>query len=112
MLENSVWKQYHSEKTIHEVLVAFYKSENEEIIEDESLLYASIKRRLTKKELRGFIMKEAGIDEASILETLSLDNEALEKLLRKAYRKIRQDDMRNEVTILSKNLNSEQSSHN
>jgi len=105
MLENSVWKQYHSKKTIHEVLVAFYKSEDEEIIEDETRLYASIKRRLTKKELRGFIMKEAGIDEASMLVTLGLDNEALEKLLRKAYRKVRQDDMRNEVTVSSKSIN-------
>jgi hypothetical protein len=105
MLENSVWKQYHSKKTIHEVLVVLYKSEDEEIIEDEALLYASIKRRLTKKELRGFIMKEAGIDEASILVALGLDTEALEKLLRKAYRKVRQDDMRNEVTVSSKNIN-------
>ncbi len=105
MLENSVWKQYHNEKTIHDVLVAFYKDEDEKITKDEVLLYASIKRRLTKKELRGFIMKEAGIVESSIGETLGLDIEGLKKLLRKAYRKIRQDDMRNEVTISVQNSN-------
>ncbi|MEA1919411.1 MAG: hypothetical protein U9N52_06175 [Campylobacterota bacterium] len=99
MLENSVWKQYHEEKSIHDVLVALYQCESHEVSSDEGLLYACIKRRLTKKELRGFIMKEAGSDESIISKQLGLDSEGLEQLLRKAYRKIRQDDMRNEVTV-------------
>ncbi len=110
MLENSVWKQYHNEKSIHQVLVALYKCEDEEIRNEENMLYASLKRRLTKKELRGFIMKEAANDEATIREQLGLDQEALEKLLRKAYRKIRQDDMRNEVTVSSKSINNSNTS--
>ncbi|MEA3523277.1 MAG: hypothetical protein U9R50_09895 [Campylobacterota bacterium] len=101
MLENSVWKQYHNEKTIHQVLVALYQCDNDEIRNEENMLYASLKRRLTKKELRGFIMKEAANDEALICEQLGLSTEDLEKLLRKAYRKIRQNDMRNEVTVSS-----------
>jgi SHS2 domain-containing protein len=105
MLENSVWKQYHETKSIHEVLVGLYQCERDAIIEDESLLYAALKRRLTKKELRGFIMKEAGNEDALILEQLGLDAEGLQTLLRRANRKVRQDDMRKAVTYHEEKIN-------
>jgi hypothetical protein len=105
VLENSVWRQYHDTKSVHEVLVELYGCEPFNILNDEKILYASLKRRLTKKELRGFIMKEAGMDESMILAALHVNSEELEVILRKAYRKIRQDDMRNEVTALAKTLN-------
>lgn len=112
MLENSVWKQYHPSKSIHEVLVGIYQCESDEIIDDETLLYAALKRRLTKKELRGFIMKEAGKEEALILQQLSLDAEGLQTLLRRANRKIRQDDMRKALSCDEETINNYENKEN
>jgi len=111
-LENSIWKQYHETKSIHEVLVGIYQCESDEIVNDETLLYAALKRRLTKKELRGFIMKEAGSEEASILQQLNLDAEGLETLLRRVNRKIRQDEMRKAVTCHEETVNNDDNREN
>ncbi len=97
MLENSVWKQYHDKKTIHNALVAIYKCEDFEIINDEKFLYATLKRRLTKKELRAFIMKEAGNEDSVIADALHVNKDEIELIVRKAYRKVRQDEIHNNV---------------
>ncbi len=99
MLDNSLWRQYHSTKSIHDTLVTIYGCEDFDITSDEKALYASIKRRLTKKELRAFIMKEATVSDSVICNTLHVNEDELELMLRKAYRKIRQDGMRNEASL-------------
>ena len=105
MLENSVWRQYHDSRTIHDTLTTLYGCEDEMIETDETHLYATLKRRLTKKELRAFIMKEAGIKDDVISSELHVNAKELEVMLRKAYRKVRQDELRNAVSVSIKKLN-------
>ena len=89
MLENSLWKRYHDTKTIRETLSAFYACDASQIAAGENELYAILKRFLTKKELKFFIMKEAGISDAEIMETLGFNEEELQKSSKKAYHKLR-----------------------
>ena len=89
MLENSLWHQYHPETTIREVLAAIYDCGAAQIGMDEGGLYAELKRTLTKKELRLFIMSEAGMPDAAIAEALGMEAEEFSKSRKKAYHKIR-----------------------
>lgn len=89
MLEQSVWAQYHPEKSIREVLAALYGCELSQLIADEGVLYAEIKRTLTKKELRLFAMAEAGNSEEAMMETLGYDSAALNDARKKSYHKLR-----------------------
>jgi DNA-binding CsgD family transcriptional regulator len=89
MLENSIWRQYHDEMTIREVLAAIYGCDASQIVPDENVIYAELKRSLTKKELRLFVMLEAKRPETEIMETLGFDEEELAKARKKAYHKIR-----------------------
>jgi len=93
-LENSLWFRYHPEATIHDLLVRIHECSDAAISDDEIFLYAELKRRLTKKELRYFIMKEAKIGNAEIAEALHVSSDALEGLGRKAYRKVRDGQLR------------------
>ncbi|GEM_PF-419677 len=97
MLENSLWLRYNPEKTIREVLVGLYSCAAVEIEEDERELYASLKRHLTKKELRMIMMNEGGCSVEEIGTEVGLEGEALTKAQYKAYRKVRQDKIRLEV---------------
>lgn len=89
MLENSLWYAYHQEKSIQETLSGVYGCDPTQISVDEGRLYAILKRHLTKKELRAFIMKEADVEDAKMIKELGLDEEALAKSLKKAYHKLR-----------------------
>jgi len=97
MLENSLWLRYNPNKTIREVLARIYECSAVEIGEDERELYASLKRHLTKKEFRMFMMNEAGLSEQEIGKEVGLEGEELKKAQYKAYRKVRQDKIRQEV---------------
>ena len=97
MLENSLWLRYNPEKTIREVLVGLYGCDAVEIEADERELYASLKRHLTKKELKMVMMNEAGLSPEEIGAEVSLEGEELKKAQYKAYRKVRQDKIRLEV---------------
>lgn len=99
MLENSLWLRYNPDKTIREVLARIYECSAVEIGDDERELYASLKRHLTKKEFRMFMMSEAGLSEQEIAQEVGLEGEELKKAQYKAYRKIRQDKIRREVNI-------------
>jgi hypothetical protein len=95
MLENSLWYKYSPERSIAEVLATFYKIDVEQIGGDESVLYAILKRHLTKKEFRLFIMKEAGVDDEAIMSEMHLKTDDFQGNQRKAYRKLKQDKLRN-----------------
>jgi len=97
MLENSVWKQYNDTKTIAQAISEMCKIDIELLKEDEGELYASLKRHLTKKELRYFVLKEADFDKATIASMLEMDDETVDKTARKVNRKIKQDKIMNEV---------------
>lgn len=97
MLENSLWLRYNPNKTIREVLARIYACDAVEINDDERVLYASLKRHLTKKEFRIVMMNEAqtGVDE--IAAEVGMNAAELKKAQYKAYRKIRQEKIRNDV---------------
>lgn len=97
MLENSLWLRYNPTKTIREVLARLYECGAVEIGDDERVLYASLKRHLTKKEFRMVMMNEGGLTSEEIGEEVGLSGEELKKAQYKAYRKIRQDKIRLEV---------------
>lgn len=99
-MENSLWFAYLPHKSIREALSAFYDCDPAQISVDEGHLYAIIKRNLTKKELRLFIMKEAGIADAKITQEIGLDEEALAKSLKKSYHKLR-NKVRSEIKAAS-----------
>ena len=97
MLENSVWRQYNDTKTIAQALSTIYGVEPEALKEDEGALYASLKRHLTKRELKFFALKEAGYETEAILSALEMDAETLDKTARKVNRKVKQEKIMSEV---------------
>lgn len=97
MLENSLWLRYNPTKTIREVLTRIYECDAVEISDDERDLYASLKRHLTKKELKMVMMNEAGMSAEEIAADVGISVEDLKLAQHKAYRKIRQDKIRSEV---------------
>lgn len=97
MLENSLWLRYNPTKTMREVLARIYECSAVEVNDDERVLYASLKRHLTKKELRMIIMNEAEISAEEIAAEVGMNAEELKKAQYKAYRKIRQEKIRNDV---------------
>jgi hypothetical protein len=94
MLENSIWQQYHTTKTIKETLADLHGTEPRHIGSSEGELYAALKSHLTKKELRLFVMNEAGADPLSIMSVLRMSDDVFEKALRKTYKKVRSNKIR------------------
>lgn len=97
MLENSLWLRYNPNKTIREVLARIYGCDAVEVNDDERVLYASLKRHLTKKELRMIMMNEAELNAEEIAAEVGMTEADLKKAQHKAYRKIRQEKIRNDV---------------
>lgn len=94
MLENSIWQQYHTKTTIRETLAKLHEIDPIHFEGDESELYAALKSHLTKKELRLFVMNEAGADPLSIMSALKMSDDVFEKAKRKTYRKVRSNKIR------------------
>lgn len=99
MLENSVWKQYHKDLTIREVISKFYDVDPTMIIDDETELYALLKRKLTKKELRLFAMDSANISDGEMMSFFEVNSEELATMKDKLYKKMRQDKLRYPVRM-------------
>lgn len=68
--------------------------EIESLIEDDKVLYATLKSKLTKKELRLFAMDSAQMSNEELKTGLELDDEELEKAKYKLYKKLKQDKVR------------------
>ncbi|HIP55250.1 MAG TPA: hypothetical protein EYH11_07235 [Sulfurimonas autotrophica] len=94
MLQNSIWRQYHDENSFREKLAQFCKLELSDLIEDEKELYAALKAKLTKKELKLFAMDTAGIADEAIKKSFRYSDEELEKAKAKLYKKLIQDKTR------------------
>ena len=101
MLENSMWQQYHTQRSIRETLAAVYGCDSVQISDNESELYAILKRHLTKKEMRLFIMHEAGISAADIASGLKMDKAAFDKAIHKTYSKIRSNKIQDSVRTVN-----------
>ncbi len=97
MLENSLWHKYSADTTIQAVLAALYKVDAAQIGGEENELYAILKRQLTKRELRLFIMNESGVSEAEIKQSMQLDDETFDAIKKKVYRKFKIDKLKNSI---------------
>jgi len=94
MLENTVWKQYHNKNSFRNAISEFCVLDIENLLEDDKELYAVLKSKLTKKELKLFAMDFANRDERELKEAFSYNDEELEKAKFKLYKKLKQDKTR------------------
>ncbi len=94
MLDNSVWRQYNEENNFRQMIARFCKENIEDLIEDDKLLYAVLKAKLTKKELRLFAMDSAQIENEELKSAFEYSDEDLEKAKFKLYKKLKQDKVR------------------
>ena len=95
MLEHSLWHQYCASKTIREVLAGLYRVDIGQFRVSEGELYAIMKRQLTKRELRLFIMKEGGKSMTDIQQSMGLSADHYSNMEHKAYRKFKIDKLKN-----------------
>jgi len=94
MLESTVWRQYHKENSFRAELAERCVLNIEDLIEDDKELYAVLKSKLTKKELKLFAMDSANMGDEELQKEFSYDNEALDKAKFKLYKKLKQDKTR------------------
>ena len=108
MLENSIWFKYNGEKSIRATLAEFYKCETSLISHNEVELYNVLKKNMTKRELKLYVLQVAGFDDAAIQKEMNIDDEkVIEKLKHTSNRKMRQDKIRQAV----KSLESDENDH-
>jgi len=94
MLDNSVWRQYNEENNFRQMIARFSKENIENLIEDDKALYAVLKAKMTKKELRLFAMDSAQLDNDEMKKVFEYSDEELEKAKFKLYKKLKQDKVR------------------
>ena len=94
MLESTVWRQYHEDNSFRQKLSEFCVLGSEDLIYEDKDLYAVLKAKLTKKELKLFAMDTADRSSEELKSELSLDDESLEKAKFKLYKKLKQDKIR------------------
>ncbi|MDH4945043.1 hypothetical protein [Sulfurimonas sp. C5] len=94
VLEKTVWRQYHKDNNFREKLAEFTKIDIIDLIDDDKKLYAVLKSKLTKKELKLFAMDTAGINDENIKEEFEYSDSDLEKAKYKLYKKLKQDKTR------------------
>ncbi len=93
------WEQECGEKSLYQTLKALINNSDVEILKDEKELFRVLKRHLTRKELHAFCMKEGGKPAEAIAQRVSVKIEDAELLLRKAYRKLKQAKVTNEIFV-------------
>jgi len=98
MLENSIWFKYNGEKSIRATMADFYKCDTSLISSNEVGLYNILKKNMTKRELKLYVLEVAGFDDDAIKKEMGIeDNKVLEKLKHTSNRKMRQDKIRQAV---------------
>jgi len=94
MLDNSVWRQYNEENNFRQMIARFSKENIDNLIEDDKALYAVLKAKMTKKELRLFAMDSAQLENDEMKKVFAYNDEELEKAKFKLYKKLKQDKVR------------------
>lgn len=94
MLDNSVWRQYNKENNFRQMIARFSKENIDNLIQDDKELYAVLKAKMTKKELRLFAMDSAQLENEDIKKEFDYNDEELEKAKFKLYKKLKQDKVR------------------
>jgi hypothetical protein len=77
MLERTVWRQYHDENNFREKLAEFCFLDTIDLLVDDKELYAVLKAKLTKRELKLFAMDSAGIASQTLQEEFKYDEKEL-----------------------------------
>lgn len=103
MLERTVWRQYNDDNSFREQIAQHCVLDPIDLIEDDKELYAALKAKLTKKEMKLFAMDSAARDDAELRRELELDDAALKQAKFKLYKKLKQDKTRLAFREHSKN---------
>lgn len=93
-LKSSVWRQYNDSNSFREKLAEFCVMDVELLVEDDKELYAIMKSKLTKRELKLFAMDSAKIADADMMSEFDVSADELEKMKFKLYKKLKQDKTR------------------
>ena len=94
MLDNSVWRQYNEENNFRQMIARFSQEDISVLVEDDKHLYALLKAKLTKKELRLFAMDSAQLEDSELKSAFEYNDEELEQAKFKLYKKLKQDKVR------------------
>jgi len=103
MLERTVWRQYNDENSFREQIAQHCVLDPIDLIEDDKELYAALKAKLTKKEMKLFAMDCALVRDAELCSEFELDEAALKQAKFKLYKKLKQDKTRLAFRQYSKN---------
>jgi hypothetical protein len=94
MLESTIWRQYNSENNFREKLAEFCVMQDMDMVADDKELYAILKAKLTKKELKLFAMDSAKMSDEAMKTEFDYNDEELKEAKYKVYKKLKQDKMR------------------
>ena len=94
----NLWEQYNAGRTLGTVLgeiteLPLWQCGNK-------TLFEALKRHLTRRELRCFVMDEGGLPGDAIAAETGLSAEAMQKTLHKARKKLRQPKLQQEFRAL------------
>lgn len=90
----TLWEQYNGERLLGSVLGELTGLPLARCA--EKALFGALKRHLTRKELRCWVMRQGGCDTKMITEALGVEADELEKVLHKAEKKLRQPKLQQE----------------
>ncbi|HIC43722.1 MAG TPA: hypothetical protein EYO73_05390 [Sulfurimonas sp.] len=93
------WEQECGEKSLQQKIIDITNNKDVSIMSDEKELFRVLKRHLTRKELHAFCMKEGGKSSEAIAERVSVKEEDVALLLRKAERKLTNAKVTNEIFV-------------
>jgi hypothetical protein len=93
-LKSSVWRQYNDTNSFRQRLAECCVFEEQNLVGDDKELYALMKAKLTKRELKLFAMDSAKISDDDISKEFEVDADELTKMKYKLYKKLKQDKTR------------------
>ena len=95
----NLWEQYNAEHTLGTVLGEITDLPLWQC--SDKALFEALKRHLTRRELRCFVMNEAGLSDTEISAEAGLPSaEEMQKVLMKARKKLRRPKMQQEFRAL------------
>ncbi|MDX9813466.1 MAG: hypothetical protein RBS91_02230 [Sulfurimonadaceae bacterium] len=94
MLDISLWRKYNEQNNFRELITKYSNLDAIDLIEDDKELYAALKTKLTKKELKLFAMDSANLSDSELKDEFSFDDEELKQAKYKLYKKLKQDKVR------------------
>ena len=94
----NLWKQYNPDRSLGTVLGEIADLPLWQCT--DKTLFEALKRHLTRRELRCFVMAEGALADEAIAKETGLSTEAVETVLYKARKKLRQPKLQQEFRAL------------